>query len=242
MEVDRSSITPESSPPKSTSSRPHSEKDPSDSGSANPQLSTTPTRNMDSSVHMLDHEVYRGFEMPGTSQAEPSHFSQFLGQAGDEIPNQIFSSAAESGNPQDIDLMDIPHVGSETVAAGSYPGTSQPSLSITRQEILTLTSVLERIPQTYLIGEEVDPNRSLSLMIVDESALPTLMVSSSQEDTPAQAVSEEPRAVIHTENPIASEKRRRPKYSLTGSMFKKHPVLKFSATGPLDRDKTPYKW
>ena len=26
-------------------------------------------------------------------------------------------------------------------------------------------------------------------------------------------------------------KRRRPKYSLTGSMFKRHPVLKFSATG-----------
>ena len=196
---------------------------------------------MDSSVHMLDHEVYRGFEMPGTSQAEPSHFSQFLGQVAEEIPSQIISSTAESRSPQDIDLMDIPHVGPETVSAGSDPGTSQPTPSITRQEILTLTNVLERIPQTYLIGEEVDPNRSLSLMIVDESALPPLTASSSQEDTPAQAVSEEARAVIHTKTPIASGKRRRPKFSLTGSMFKKHPVLKFSATGLLDRDKTPYK-
>ena len=25
-------------------------------------------------------------------------------------------------------------------------------------------------------------------------------------------------------------------------MFKRHPVLKFSATGPLDPDRTPYKW
>ena len=181
--------------------------------------------------------------MPGTSQAEPSHFSQFLGQVAEEIPSQIISSTSERRNPQDIDLMDIPHVGPETVAAGSYSGTSQPSLSITRQEILTLTSVLERNPQTYLIGEEVDPNRSLSLMIVDESALPPLIASSSQEDTSAQAASEEARAVTYTENPIASGKRRRPKYSPTGSMFKKHPVLKFSATGPfLDRDKIPYKW
>ena len=55
VEVDHSSITPEASPPKSTSSRPRSEKDPSDSGTANSQLFTTPTRNMDSSVHLLDH-------------------------------------------------------------------------------------------------------------------------------------------------------------------------------------------
>ena len=37
-------------------------------------------------------------------------------------------------------------------------------------------------------------------------------------------------------------KRRRPKYSLTGSMFKRQPVQKFSSIGPLDRDKSPNKW
>ena len=36
-------------------------------------------------------------------------------------------------------------------------------------------------------------------------------------------------------------KRRRPKVSLTGSMFKQQPVPKFSSTGPLDRDKSPNK-
>ena len=235
VEVDRSSIIPEASPPKSTSSRSRSGKDSSNSRPTSPQPPTTPTRNMDSSVHMLDHEVYRGFEMPGTSRVEPTHFDQFLGQAADEIPNQIISSTVEHCNSQDIDLVEVPH---EAVAAGSYPDTSQPSLSITRQEILTLTSVLERIPQTYLVGEEVDPNRSLSLMIVDENALPPLIASSSQDDTPAQATSEVAQVVVNTGNPIASGKRRRPKYSLTGSMFRKHPVLKFSATGPLDRDDT----
>ena len=40
---------------------------------------------------------------------------------------------------------------------------------------------------------------------------------------------------------MARGKRRRPKDSLTGSMFKRHPVLKFPATGPLVKDKTPCK-
>ena len=37
-------------------------------------------------------------------------------------------------------------------------------------------------------------------------------------------------------------KRQRPKYSLRVHMLPKHPVLKFFATGPIDRNKTPYKW
>ena len=242
VEVEQNPVVPEASSPKSTSPHSRSEKNPSVPGPANPQLPTTPTRNMDSSVHMLDQEVYRGFEMPSTSQAEPSHISQFLEQAADEIPRQIISSSAEGCNLQDIDLMDIPHVSHETVAASSYPGTSQPSLSITRRDILTLKSVLGRNPQTYLLGEEVNPNQSLSLMIVDESALQPIIASSSQEDTPAQAASEDAQAVTQAENPIASRNRRRPKYSLTGSMLKKHPMLKFSATGPLDRANPPYKW
>ena len=43
------------------------------------------------------------------------------------------------------------------------------------------------------------------------------------------------------EHVVGKGKRRRPKYSLTGAMLKKHPVLRFSATGPLDK-KSPYKW
>ena len=41
---------------------------------------------------------------------------------------------------------------------------------------------------------------------------------------------------------VTHGKRRRPKYSLTVSMLKKHPVLQFSATRLLDADKSPHKW
>ena len=44
------------------------------------------------------------------------------------------------------------------------------------------------------------------------------------------------------ELPLARGKRRRPKYSLTSAMLKKHPVVQYFATGPLDRNKNPYKW
>ena len=37
------------------------------------------------------------------------------------------------------------------------------------------------------------------------------------------------------------DKRQLPKYSLKTHMLRKHPVLKFFATGPMDQSKTPYK-
>ena len=48
--------------------------------------------------------------------------------------------------------MDIPDECQETITGSIYPDVAQPSLSITRQEILTLTNVLERILQEYLVG------------------------------------------------------------------------------------------
>ena len=69
-----------------------------------------------------------------------------------------------------------------------------------------------------------------------------MVTTSSQEEMIAQSTS----GVILQETehgpPEVRGKRRRPKYSLTGTMFERHPVLKFSATGPVDRDRSPYKW
>ena len=120
--------------------------------------------------------------------------------------------------------------------------TTLPSLSITRQEILVLSSVLDRIPQSLVTGDDADPNQPLILTVIDDVAPTTLATTSSQEE---MAVSVSTGIAHHwaEENAtIVRGKRRRPKYSLTGSMFKRHPVLKFSATGPLDKDKTPFKW
>ena len=43
------------------------------------------------------------------------------------------------------------------------------------------------------------------------------------------------------DTPLPKGKRQRPRYTMKSSMMRKHPVLKFFATGPLDRHKNPYK-
>ena len=100
----------------------------------------------------------------------------------------------------------------EAITGSIYPDIAQPSLSITRQEILTLISVLERFPQEDMLGAEVDPNQSFPLMIVDEAELPPLLATSYQKDTSAQVASEEMPAVVQVKNPVVVGKRHRPKW------------------------------
>ena len=69
-----------------------------------------------------------------------------------------------------------------------------------------------------------------------------MITTSSQEDLVASIGTDTALQELGQSSTMVRGKRRRPKYFLTGSMFKRHPVLKFSATGPLDRDKSPYKW
>ena len=231
--------TPETSPTKSGTDRLLPKKDFSTNGPTDLQLPATPTKNKGSSVHLLKDEIFQGFDRPSTSQIENPHFSQFLEQSVEDDSDQVGPSFTAHGIPLEVEHMDISNDCQENITESIYPDVAQPSLSITRQEILTLTSVLERIPQEYLVGVEVGPNRSLPLMIVDEAESTPLLATSSQEDTSAQVVSDEISAVTQVENPVVIGKRRRPKCSLTGAMLKKQ---KFSATGPLDQDKTPYKW
>ena len=92
------------------------------------------------------------------------------------------------------------------------------------------------------MGEEIVYDQPLTLTIVDESEPPLLTATSSQEGIETSAPTEIVSRDLQEENSTRRGKRRRPKYSLTSAMLKKHPVLKFSATGPLDKDKTPHKW
>ena len=117
-----------------------------------------------------------------------------------------------------------------------------PNFSITRQEVLVLSSVLGRIPQSFVSGEEIDLHQPMSLTVVDDTAPTTMITTSSQEDVVASIGTDTAPHEMGQSSTIARGKRRRPKYSLTGTMFKRHPVLKFSATGPLDQNKSPYKW
>ena len=105
-----------------------------------------------------------------------------------------------------------------------------------------MSNVLDRIPPAFLTGEEIDLHQPMGLAIVDDLAPTTMLATSSQEEVSTHTDS---RAILQETGQITSlsrMKRRRAKYSLTGSMLKKHPVLKFSATGPLDKEKSPYKW
>ena len=89
--------------------------------------------------------------------------------------------------------------------------------------------------------ERGDCDQPLTLMVVDATNPAPITATSSQEETGTSALTGVPALELQEEDVVRSGKRRRPKYSLTSAMFKKHPVMKFSATGPLDKDKTPHK-
>ena len=82
----------------------------------------------------------------------------------------------------------------------------------------------------------------MALAIVDNGTPAAMLTTLSQEEAVAQASAGSTQHEAGGEPVEPRGKRRRPRYSLTGSMFKRHPVLKFSASGPLDPDRTPYKW
>ena len=82
----------------------------------------------------------------------------------------------------------------------------------------------------------------MTLAIVADSTPAAMLTTSSQEEAIAQASTGSTQHEADGEPVGQRGKRRRQRYSMTGSMFKRHPVLKFSATGPLDPDRTPYKW
>ena len=102
--------------------------------------------------------------------------------------------------------------------------------------------MLGRIPQSFITGEESDFGQAMALTVVDDVAPAAIATTSSQEEVLAQTTSETTLLRPDHLHPEIRGKRRRPKYSSTGSMFKRHPILKFSATGPLDRERSPYKW
>ena len=82
----------------------------------------------------------------------------------------------------------------------------------------------------------------MALTVVDDINPTVIATTSSQEEMLAQSSSGTTQQQTEHGPPEVRGKRRRHKYSLTGSMFKRHPIMKFSATGPLDRDRSPYKW
>ena len=116
-------------------------------------------------------------------------------------------------------------------------------VTVTKQEILALTNVSNRIPRSFLTGEGTSGGH-VSLNVVNDPPIsPTRPLAGSSRDTDTTSTGEETRLCSSGEESVVpTGKRQRPKYSLKTSMLRKHPVLHFSATGPIDRERSPYKW
>ena len=191
-------------------------------------MSDSPT--MDRPFSEFAQEVFASQDYSGVPHNSLPGFSHFIQQDPDEtvasaIPTSIASGATsghgENGGPDSFNIASN---------EDALMTNTLPNLSITRQEVLVLPSVLGRIPQTLISGEGIDINQPLSLTMVDDLTPTAMVTTSSQEDVGGSMGAE---VILEGNDQHATSsrgKRRRPKYSLTGSMFKRHPVLKFSAT------------
>ena len=180
--------------------------------------------------------------VPSTTHHSPPGFSQFIQHPADEtavpaVPQSIVPDI-NSGHDEDEGPAPFQFAWKED----TFVGITLPSFSITRQEVLVFSSVLGSIPQTLISGEGVDINQPLNITVVDDLTPASMITTSSQEDMGGSIGTE---VVLEGNDQHATssrDKRRRPKQPVTGSMFKRYQVLKFSATGPLDKEKCPYKW
>ena len=207
------------------------------------QLKIAPTsKPMDEDCHSFAQEFFTDLDAPGTPRILSPRFSQFVTGTDGPLPNPLIPSnpVQEGGMSQQDSWGSI----TRPATAGNEPvvGSSSSTISITRQEVLFLANFLGKIPQSFITGEEGNLDQPMSVAVVDDITPTTLITTSSQEDMVASVSTGIIQQEAGQSPPTVRGKRRRPKYSLTGSMFKRHPVLKFSATGPLDKDKSPYKW
>ena len=221
---------------------PNHEDEPSNPDLTEPTGTTTPLKAMGDSLGGMPREILEDFTQSGSSQ--------FCHLGLDPLPNLEEEFNVETSTtmlPRQTEPTGHEHIGeeninSEEINVAAFSGAEYPNFSITRQELLVISNFLERIPPEFITGEQGDSDQTMALAIVDDGTPAAMLTTSSQEETIAQVSAG---SIQHETGggPVEPRgKRRRPRYSLTGSMFKRHPVLKLSATGPLDPDRTPYKW
>ena len=207
-----------------------------------PLLSGINTMNMDTSPEMVI-EANAGTGMPFTNhQASTSRFTQFL------LPSPTTPVGRPDPDPEEhsVPPKEDDNIVGEVLSdgeTGEIQGPNIQSVSITRNELIAIANVLEKIPQSYITGTETEVNPDISLTVIeDPPGPPTPIVPEGDNDptTSGQNISHSEQEF--NDAPVICNKRPRPRYSLKGSMLRKHPVLKFSATRPVNRDKTPYKW
>ena len=148
----------------------------------NPEQEATPTGDMEGSFANISREIVESFIGSETAQALSSHYSQYLPQgAGSELEHAM-SHVTEQNVPPHNELPVLSPDDEGNFSNVVIPDAAQGSINITRREILTLTRVLERIPQEYVLNEETGEGQALTLTIVNDTETAPNVASSSQEE------------------------------------------------------------
>ena len=115
---------------------------------------------------------------------------------------------------------------------------------MTRQEVVALANMLERIPREFFNVEGGQTSSRLSLNVIADPPISPVRdaPTTSQEDTQETAQKGSGTQSEGENQTDSRRKRRRPRYSLTTAMLRKHPVLQFFATGPQNRERDPHSW
>ena len=199
-------------------------------------LKTTLAQNPWTHNQWLNSRFLRGSKHPWNNAG------QFVQQAGNVTSNPLISPTSLHATGTSYASIDETATNRAIANEITLSETTLPNFSIKRQEVLVLSSVLGRIPQAFVFWEEIDLHQPMSLTVVDDVVPTTMITTSSQEDLVASIDTDTALQEMEQSSTMVRGKRRTPKSSLTGSMSKRHPVPKFSATGPLYRDKSPYTW
>ena len=106
---------------------------------------------------------------------------------------------------------------------------SDQRFTATRQEVLTLINMLERIPRVFFHIDGVQTSRRLSLNVVTKPPLfPVRHAPSTSQEDVLETTQEGSGTQSEGENQTAPRgKRRRPRNSMTTAMLRKHPVLQY---------------
>ena len=206
----------------------------------NPEPNSTPLRTMEEASAAINQEMCEGYVVPGTIQSVSSRYSQIISQSLHDGLDQFSTEPAVQDVLQESASMEIQPADQARAENLDIPTIAPGSVNITRRELLILNDFLGRIPPEFVVNDEIEADQPFTLMVVDETEPPTMLLTSSQEEVCIPTSSNTASQAPPEERPVG--KRRRPKYSLTTAMLKKHPIMKFSATGPIDRNKNPQKW
>ena len=181
----------------------------------------------------------------GTAQTTSPRFTSFLTGKDTPMNPENLHPPPTNEHAEAEEEMDTTHDSRPAdILTNESSATTRQSIVVTRQEILALTNVLGRIPQSAFAENPEGNTDGIQISVIENPPhSPVRRLQNVPSTSNAPLLVDETGLYSSCEDvPATKGKRQRPRYVLKSSMMRKHPVLKFFATGPLDRHKNPYKW